>query len=98
MTVGWTNKGLKINVCERREGDKDAVTHFINAWPDNSYVNTIESATVDEAVFSMSSAPSNCRNGTLFERLLDYATILPIEVCFLCSPCLGYITRIPPRE
>jgi hypothetical protein len=35
------------------------VTDFINALPGNSSVNTVEQATIDEAVFSMSSAPSS---------------------------------------
>jgi hypothetical protein len=33
------------------------VTDLINALPSNSSVNTIQQATIDEAVFSMSSAP-----------------------------------------
>jgi hypothetical protein len=35
------------------------VTDSINALPDNSSVNTVQHATIDEAVFSMPSAPSN---------------------------------------
>jgi hypothetical protein len=33
------------------------VTHLINVLPGNSSVNTVQHATIDEAVFSMSSAP-----------------------------------------
>jgi hypothetical protein len=35
------------------------VTDLINALPGNSFVNTVQHATIDEAVFSMSSAPSS---------------------------------------
>jgi hypothetical protein len=35
------------------------VTDLINALPGNSSVNTAQHATIDEAVFSMSSAPSS---------------------------------------
>jgi hypothetical protein len=68
---------------------------FINALPGNSYLNTVQHATIDEAVFSMYSAPSNGRNGVLCDQLPSYATVLKIEVCFLCGPCRGYITRLP---
>jgi hypothetical protein len=37
----------------------DIVTDLINALPGNSSVNTVQHATIDEAVFSMSSAPSS---------------------------------------
>jgi hypothetical protein len=39
--------------------DEDTVTDSINALPGNSSVNTVHHATIDEAVFSMSSAPSS---------------------------------------
>jgi hypothetical protein len=35
------------------------VTNLINALPGNSSVNAVQQATIDEAVFSMSSAPSS---------------------------------------
>jgi hypothetical protein len=44
----------------------------------------------NEVVFSMSFAPSNSRNGVLCDQLLGYATVLTIELCFLCGPCRGY--------
>jgi hypothetical protein len=39
--------------------DLHTVTDLINALPGNSSVNTAQHATIDEAVFSMSSAPSS---------------------------------------
>jgi hypothetical protein len=36
-----------------------SVTDLINALPDNSYVNKVQHASIDQAVFSISSAPSN---------------------------------------
>jgi hypothetical protein len=71
------------------------VTDFINALPGNSSVKTVQHATIDEVVFSMSSAPSNSRNGVLCDQLLGYATVLTIKLCFLCGPYRGYITRFP---
>jgi hypothetical protein len=41
----------------------------------------------------MLSAPSNCINGVLSDKLLGFATVLKIEQCFLCGPCSGYRTR-----
>jgi hypothetical protein len=38
------------------------VTDLINALPGNSSVNTVQHATIDEGVFSMSSEP--CSGGT----------------------------------
>jgi hypothetical protein len=73
----------------------DIVTDLINAMPGNSYVNTVQLATIDEAVFSMSSASSNSRNGVLCDQMLGYATVLTKELCFLCGPCRGSITRFP---
>jgi hypothetical protein len=37
--------------------NEDIVTNLIDALPGNSSVNTVQHATVDEAVFSISSAP-----------------------------------------
>jgi hypothetical protein len=74
---------------------KYIVTDLINALPGNSYVNTFQHATIDEAVLSMSSAPRNSKNGILCDQLLGYATVLTIELCFLCGPSRGYITRFP---
>jgi hypothetical protein len=39
------------------------VTDSINTLPVNSSVNTVQHATVDEAVFSMSSVPSSGEQG-----------------------------------
>jgi hypothetical protein len=36
----------------------DIVTDLINALPGNSSANTVQHATIDEAMFSMPSAPS----------------------------------------
>jgi hypothetical protein len=71
------------------------VTDLISALLGNSYVNTVQHATIDEAVLSVSSAPSNSRNLVLFDQLRGYATVLTIELCFLCGLCRGYITRFP---
>jgi hypothetical protein len=35
----------------------------------------------------MNSAPNGSRNGVLCDELLGYATVLAIELCFLCGPC-----------
>jgi hypothetical protein len=43
--------------------DEHIVTDLINALPGNSSANTVQHAMIDEAVFSMSSAPS--RGGTM---------------------------------
>jgi hypothetical protein len=45
-----------------------------------SSVNTAHYATIEEAMFSMSSAPSSIRNGIVCDQLLDYATVLTIEL------------------
>jgi hypothetical protein len=71
------------------------VTDSINALPGNSYVNTVQHATIDEAVFSMSSASSNSRNRVLCDQLLGHATVLIIRLWLLCGPCPGSITRFP---
>jgi hypothetical protein len=71
------------------------VTDLINALPGNSSVNTAQHATIDEVVFSMSSEPSNSRNGILCDQLVGYATVLKIKLGFLCGPCRGYIARFP---
>jgi hypothetical protein len=39
--------------------EKNILTDLINALSGNSSVNTVQYATIDEAVFSMSSAPSS---------------------------------------
>jgi hypothetical protein len=57
------------------------VTDFINALPGNSFVNTIQHATIDEAVFSVSSAP-------LPLLVTDQGTrSLTRDTCFLWRPC-----------
>jgi hypothetical protein len=65
--------------------------------PSNSSVNTVQYATIDEAVFSTSSAPGNSRNWVFCDELLGYVTVLTIDVCFLCGPCRGCIARFPER-
>jgi hypothetical protein len=71
------------------------ITDLINALPGNNYVNTVQHPTIDEAVFSISSAPSNSRNRVLSDQLIGYARVLTIELCFPCGPYRGYITRFP---
>jgi hypothetical protein len=46
----------------------------------NGSVNMVHYTTIEEAVFSMSSAPSNRRNGIVCDRLLVYARVLTIEL------------------
>jgi hypothetical protein len=68
------------------------LTDLINALPGNSSVNTVQHATIDEAVFSMSSAQhpalltdKSTRNetrDTCFLCGLRHATIEGL--CFLC--------------
>jgi hypothetical protein len=48
--------------------------YLINVLPGSSSVNKVHYATIEEAVFSMSSAPSNSRNGVVYDQLLGYAT------------------------
>jgi hypothetical protein len=69
------------------------VMDLINVLLGNSFVNTNRGNNRRETVFSMSSAPSNSRNGVLCDQLLGYSTVLTIELCFLCGPCRSYITR-----
>jgi hypothetical protein len=69
------------------------VTELINTLPDNNYVTW--SNIIDETVFSVSTVSSNSRNGVLCDQLLGYATVITIDLCFLCGPCRGYITRFP---
>jgi hypothetical protein len=44
------------------------VTDLINALPDNSSVNTVSHAKIDETVFSLSSAPSSSGTTELCNR------------------------------
>jgi hypothetical protein len=67
------------------------LTAFINALPGNSSVNTVQYTTIEEAVFTMSSAPSNGRNAVLSDQFLGYAKVLTIELCFLCGLSRGYV-------
>jgi hypothetical protein len=69
------------------------VTNLINVLSGSSSVNTVHYATIEEAVLSMSAATSNSRKDVLCDQLLGYATVLTIELRFLCGPCHGYITR-----
>jgi hypothetical protein len=43
----------------------------------------------------MSSEPSNSGNGVLCDKLLGYAKVLTIELCFIFGRFRGYITRFP---
>jgi hypothetical protein len=51
------------------------LTDLINALPGNSSVNTVQHATIYEAVFSMSSAPSNSRITGLCNPFLGHGSI-----------------------
>jgi hypothetical protein len=48
---------------------------LITAWPGNSSVNTVHHATVDEGVFSMSSAPSSGEKKELCNPLLGKGSV-----------------------
>jgi hypothetical protein len=74
------------------------VTDLINALSGYSYVNMVQHATIDEAVFSMSSAPSNSWNGVICDQLLGYAPVLTIELFSVWSMPRSYseIPRINP--
>jgi hypothetical protein len=54
---------------------KDTVTNLINALPGDSCVNTDQHATIDEAVFSMSSAPSSCGTTGLCNPFLSNGSV-----------------------
>jgi hypothetical protein len=56
------------------------LTYLINALPGSTSVNMVHYETIEETVSSMSSAPSNSRNGLLCDQLLGYATVLTIEL------------------
>jgi hypothetical protein len=58
----------------------NCVTHLINVLPGSSSVNMVHYATLEEAVFSMSSASSNSRHRVLCDQLLGYATGLTVEL------------------
>jgi hypothetical protein len=53
----------------------DTVTGFINALPGNSSVNTVQHATIDEAVFSTSSAPSSGGTTRLCNQFLSNGSV-----------------------
>jgi hypothetical protein len=51
------------------------VTDLMNALPGNSSVNTVQHATIDEALFSMSSAPSSGGEMGLCNPLLGNGSV-----------------------
>jgi WD40 repeat protein len=51
------------------------LTVFINALPGNSSVNTVQNSTIDEAVFSMSSAPRSGGTTGLCNPLLGNGSL-----------------------
>jgi hypothetical protein len=51
------------------------VRYVINALPGNSFVNTVQHATVDEAVFSISSAPSSGGTRGLYDQFLSNGSV-----------------------
>jgi hypothetical protein len=46
-----------LNIIYMRVDVINSVPNLINELPGNSFVNTVQNATIDEAVFSMSSVP-----------------------------------------
>jgi hypothetical protein len=61
------------------------VTDLIKTLPGSSSVNTIDCVTIEETVFSMSSAPSNSKNGVLCDQLLGTQRFLNITVLLMWS-------------
>jgi hypothetical protein len=51
------------------------ITDLINALPGNSSINTVQHATIDEAVFSMSSAPSSGGTTELCKPFLSNGSV-----------------------
>jgi hypothetical protein len=51
------------------------VTDLINALPGNSSINTVQHVVIDEAVFSMSSAPSSSGTTGLYNPLLGNGSV-----------------------
>jgi hypothetical protein len=51
------------------------VTDLINALPDNSSVNTVQHARIDEAVLSMSSVPSSCGTMVFYNPFLNNGSV-----------------------
>jgi hypothetical protein len=49
-------------------------------------------------VFSMSSVPSNSKNGIFCDQLLGYATIFTIELCVLCAGCYANLIEVLLRH
>jgi hypothetical protein len=64
------------------------ITDLINALPGNSYVNTVQHATIDEAVFSMLSSSRPMLITDQWTRSLTRDT------CFLCSLRHAKIVRL----
>jgi hypothetical protein len=56
---------LHDHCCENLTRSKNTVTHLINGLPGNSFVNTGQHATVDEAVFSVIHATPSAGNGPM---------------------------------
>jgi hypothetical protein len=96
-----------IHQCNRML--KYNVTDLINALPDNSSVNTVQHATIDQTVFPMSSALSSGGSTGLCNPFLSNGSVNTLQcwqwrhttvdgdhvTCSLCGPCRGYITRFP---
>jgi hypothetical protein len=56
------------------------VTDLVNALPGNSSVNTVQHATIEEAVFSMSSAPSSSGTTGLSNPFLSIGSVTHFRV------------------
>jgi hypothetical protein len=60
------------------------VTDLINALPDNSSVNTVQQATIDEAVLFMSSAPNSGGTTVLCNPFLSNGSVNAFPPILLC--------------
>jgi hypothetical protein len=74
--------GGAVNVDDVIASIKHIVMDLINVLPGNISVNTVQHATIDEAVFSMSSAPSSCGTTGLCNPFLSN----------------GYVNTIPRKQ
>jgi hypothetical protein len=56
---------LFLPITGSHDGYSGIVTDLINALPGNSSVNTVQHATIDEAVFSVARAKLSAGNGAM---------------------------------
>jgi hypothetical protein len=71
------------------------LTYLINTLIGSSPVNTAHYATIEEAVFSMSSVPSNSRKRTVCDQLLGYAnsSYNKTDFCVVCVAAIYQVSR-----